>query len=311
MPRSAKRAQRVARPLASSPDARRPAAAGRPARATLATALAPPPGASVSPVVAQDEHRRLAADPLRGAVHEAVGDQVDQHQHRTAGEGVDQFEQPSARGRRRVRDRAPEAAGILTRAPPGIRLAPNVRSLHSECSVRECRARARRRSDDDRSQPRPDGREFEALALPYLDSLYNTAYRMARNAEDAEDLVQETYLKAYRSFDSVHARHQSEGVAVQDPEEHLHQRVPRQQAAPRESDFADIEERLEIEVRRSRHAADQEPGSRRRSSARSTRTCSGRSTAAARLPHGGRARRPRRVLATRRSPRFSRSRSAP
>jgi RNA polymerase sigma-70 factor (ECF subfamily) len=42
---------------------------------------------------------------------------------------------------------------------------------------------------------------FEAEALPYLKRLYGTAYRMTRNACDAEDLVQETYLRAYRSFD--------------------------------------------------------------------------------------------------------------
>ncbi|HXB55859.1 MAG TPA: sigma-70 family RNA polymerase sigma factor [Vicinamibacteria bacterium] len=42
---------------------------------------------------------------------------------------------------------------------------------------------------------------FEAEALPHLKVLYRTAYRMTRNAHDAEDLVQETYLRAYRSFD--------------------------------------------------------------------------------------------------------------
>lgn len=42
---------------------------------------------------------------------------------------------------------------------------------------------------------------FEAEALPHLRSLYGTAYRMTRNAHDAEDLVQETCLRAFRAFD--------------------------------------------------------------------------------------------------------------
>ncbi len=45
-----------------------------------------------------------------------------------------------------------------------------------------------------------DQAEFERLAMEYLPSLYSAAMRMTHNAADAEDLVQETYLKAYRGF---------------------------------------------------------------------------------------------------------------
>jgi RNA polymerase sigma-70 factor (ECF subfamily) len=43
---------------------------------------------------------------------------------------------------------------------------------------------------------------FEDLAMPLFDSLYNFARWLAQNSNDAEDLVQETYLKALRSFAS-------------------------------------------------------------------------------------------------------------
>lgn len=43
---------------------------------------------------------------------------------------------------------------------------------------------------------------FERDALPLLDQLYGGALRMTRNPADAEDLVQETYVKAYQSFNS-------------------------------------------------------------------------------------------------------------
>jgi RNA polymerase sigma-70 factor (ECF subfamily) len=41
---------------------------------------------------------------------------------------------------------------------------------------------------------------FEAEALPLLNGMYSAAFRLTRNAADAEDLVQETFLRAYRSF---------------------------------------------------------------------------------------------------------------
>jgi RNA polymerase sigma-70 factor (ECF subfamily) len=46
---------------------------------------------------------------------------------------------------------------------------------------------------------------FERDAMPMLDQLYAAALRMTRNPADAEDLVQETYLKAYGAFGSFRA----------------------------------------------------------------------------------------------------------
>jgi RNA polymerase sigma-70 factor (ECF subfamily) len=46
-----------------------------------------------------------------------------------------------------------------------------------------------------------DKQRFQDEALPMLDSLYAGALRMTRNPSDAEDLVQETMLRAYRAFD--------------------------------------------------------------------------------------------------------------
>ncbi|MGE3507943.1 MAG: sigma-70 family RNA polymerase sigma factor [Vicinamibacterales bacterium] len=45
-------------------------------------------------------------------------------------------------------------------------------------------------------------RAFETEALASIDSLYRTALRLTRVAADAEDLVQDTYLKAFRAADS-------------------------------------------------------------------------------------------------------------
>jgi RNA polymerase sigma-70 factor (ECF subfamily) len=45
-----------------------------------------------------------------------------------------------------------------------------------------------------------DQERFADLAMPYMDALYSAALRMTRNPTDAEDLVQETYLRAYRGF---------------------------------------------------------------------------------------------------------------
>src|SRR5919197_531819 len=61
----------------------------------------------------------------------------------------------------------------------------------------------------DGASPRQDGgavgdeglrERFESEALPLLAGMYGAAFRLTRNAADAEDLVQETFLRAYRGF---------------------------------------------------------------------------------------------------------------
>src|SRR6476660_1533002 len=45
---------------------------------------------------------------------------------------------------------------------------------------------------------------FEALMLPHLDAAYNLAKWLLRNEDDARDVVQEAYLRAFKSFGGFH-----------------------------------------------------------------------------------------------------------
>lgn len=45
-------------------------------------------------------------------------------------------------------------------------------------------------------------KEFESEIIPHLDAMYNFALRLTANPDDAEDLVQESIVKAFRFFDS-------------------------------------------------------------------------------------------------------------
>ncbi|HEY3211336.1 MAG TPA: sigma-70 family RNA polymerase sigma factor [Actinomycetota bacterium] len=62
--------------------------------------------------------------------------------------------------------------------------------MRSRCDMSQAEAR----SDDDLEA------RFESEALPLLNGMYSAAFRLTRNAADAEDLIQETFLRAYRGF---------------------------------------------------------------------------------------------------------------
>ncbi len=52
---------------------------------------------------------------------------------------------------------------------------------------------------------RPSRADFEREALPHMPALYSAALRLTRNERDAEDLVQDAVLRAYRFFDTFEA----------------------------------------------------------------------------------------------------------
>ena len=92
----------------------------------------------------------------------------------------------------------PEVAAVLSTARATGEAAPakdDQRSMGSTVADEDTQTRtARDESVEDRRA------RFERDALPFLDQLYAAAMRMTRNPADAEDLVQETYVKAFAAF---------------------------------------------------------------------------------------------------------------
>jgi RNA polymerase sigma-70 factor (ECF subfamily) len=94
------------------------------------------------------------------------------------------------------------------------------------------------------------GWDFEAAAMPFIDSLYNTAYRMARNAEDAEDLVQEAYLKAYKYYDKFQEGTNFKAWLFKILKNTFINRYRKQQQQPMHAAFEEIEESFESQLRK-------------------------------------------------------------
>ena len=98
--------------------------------------------------------------------------------------------------------------------------------------------------------PTPDtshsqGWDFEAAAMPFVDSLYNTAFRMTRNSEDAQDLVQETYFKAYRHYDKFQEGTNFKAWLFKILKNSFINNYRKKQSRPLQTDFAEIEDVFE------------------------------------------------------------------
>jgi RNA polymerase sigma-70 factor (ECF subfamily) len=89
---------------------------------------------------------------------------------------------------------------------------------------------------------------FETEAMAFVDPLYNTAYRMTRNAADAEDLVQETYLKAFKNYDKFEPGTNLKAWLFRIMKNTFINNYRKRQLAPPQSDFAQIEDSFESQV---------------------------------------------------------------
>ena len=95
------------------------------------------------------------------------------------------------------------------------------------------------------AQPHEQGWDFERAAMPYVDSLYNTAYRMTRKSEDAEDLVQETYLKAYKYYDKFEEGTNFKAWLFKIMKNTFINNYRKKKLTPHKIDFSEIEESYE------------------------------------------------------------------
>lgn len=87
-----------------------------------------------------------------------------------------------------------------------------------------------------------DQASFAQAAMPLMDQLYSAALRMTRNAADAEDLVQETYLKAYRGYERFQEGTNLKAWMYRILTNSYINRYRAKQRRPDESDIADVED---------------------------------------------------------------------
>lgn len=87
-----------------------------------------------------------------------------------------------------------------------------------------------------------DPATFADDAMPYMNQLFATAMRMTRNRSDAEDLVQETYLKAYRAYERFEAGTNLRAWLFRILTNNYINRYRKKQRRPVESDLDDVQD---------------------------------------------------------------------
>lgn len=90
---------------------------------------------------------------------------------------------------------------------------------------------------------------FEQTTLVHLDFLYNVAVKITRNEDDAQDLVQETFLRAFRFFDKYEPGTNCKAWLYRILKNTFINRYRQQHRRPNEVDFDAIEETHEVQVR--------------------------------------------------------------
>lgn len=87
-----------------------------------------------------------------------------------------------------------------------------------------------------------DPNNFTEDAMPFMSQLFATAMRMTRNRADAEDLVQETYLRAYRAYERFEEGTNLRAWLFRILTNNYINTYRKKQRRPQESDLGDIED---------------------------------------------------------------------
>lgn len=91
-------------------------------------------------------------------------------------------------------------------------------------------------------------KRFEQEAMPFLDQLYGAAMRLTRNPQDAEDLVQETYAKAFAAFHQYRQGTNLKAWLYRILNNTFISNYRKAQRQPKQSDSAEVEDWQEYEA---------------------------------------------------------------